>query len=178
MATERDLHGDPPRTPLRVRLSELREKLANEEAKAQGYHTRLQYLQAEFENYKKRVARELTDAAQYGTQRLVRELLPILDELNHAVHSSATDGAALHTGVELILRKLSAVLHHEGLTEIPALGTPFDPHDHDAVDTVRTDKFKEGTVVEVVRKGFRLKDKVIRPTLVKVASNPVNDSGE
>ena len=178
MAIERDPSGDLPRTPLRVRLSELSEKLADEAAKAQGYLTRLQYLQAEFENYKKRVARERTDAAQYGTQRLVTGLLPILDELDHAVHSSATDGAALQTGVGLILRKLSAVLRQEGLTEIPALGSPFDPHDHDAVDTVRTDKFKEGTVVEVVRKGFRLKDKVIRPTLVKVASNPADDSGE
>jgi molecular chaperone GrpE len=178
LANERDLHDEPPRKPLRVRLSEVHAKLADEEAKAKGYLTRLQYLQAEFANYKKRIAREIADAAQYGNQRLVSELLPILDELDHAVNTSTTDGAALLTGVELILRKLYDVLHNEGLTEIPALGTSFDPHDHDAVETVRTDKFKAGTVVEVVRKGFRLKDKVIRPTLVKVASNPVDDTGE
>jgi molecular chaperone GrpE len=182
--------GSPPRKKasarkknlaLRVReVDVLRRELESEREKAKDCLNRLMYLQADFENYRKRVNKDLNEATQYGSQRLTAKLLPVVDELEYAVEAGRNvDGnKGLLEGVEMVLKKMCEVLGKEGLSKIDAVGKPFDPDSHEAVEKIPTEEFEEGTVVEEIRKGFLFKDRVIRPTLVKVAVTPKNNSNE
>lgn len=148
----------------------LREALEQEQKTAEEYLHRLRYLQADFENYKRRVTREIADATARGNQKLITELLTVLDELEYAITAGKTSNnkdALLH-GVEITLKKLYSLLEKEGLAKIEAVGQAFDPHTHQAVQRVSGDSDGE-RVVEEIRAGFTLHGKVIRPSLVKIA---------
>ena len=130
---------------------------------------RLQRLAAEFDNYRKRSAREQAEQATRANERLVKELLPILDDLGRALEA-ATDHeeAKLEEGVRLVHRSLAELLAKEGLAEIETAGK-FDPHVHEALLSQPSDA-EEGSVIEVVQKGYKLGDKVLRPARVVVAA--------
>lgn len=131
--------------------------------------------QAEFENYRKRVERERTDAHHKARADVLVELLPVLDNFERALASlqgSGADAASLRHGVELIHRQFKDALTKFGLQPVEALGQTFDPHLHEAVTIEATDEHKENTVIEEFERGYKLGDKLLRPAKVKVASSP------
>src|SRR5881398_2443771 len=132
---------------------------------------RLQRLAAEFDNYRKRSARDAAALTQRANERLVKELLPVLDDLGRALEAAEEhEGAKLEEGVRLVHRALADLLRKEGLAEIQTDGK-FDPHVHEALLSQPSDA-DEGSVIEVVQKGYRLGDKVLRPARVVVAGPP------
>ncbi|MDF2753018.1 MAG: nucleotide exchange factor GrpE [Gaiellaceae bacterium] len=129
---------------------------------------RLQRLQAEFENYRKRAARDQQALVERAHERLVKELLPVLDDLGRALEAAEQhEEAALEDGVRLVHRQLVDVLAKEGLKEIETDGV-FDPHVHEALLSQPSDA-ETGTVLEVLQKGYRLGDHVLRPARVTIA---------
>jgi molecular chaperone GrpE len=133
------------------------------------YLDSLQRLKADFENYRKRAAREYADIVVRANERLVKELLPVLDDLGRAlVAADEHEEAKLVEGVQLVHRQLSALLEREGLSEIDTDGR-FDPHVHEALMSQPSDE-DEGTVIEVVQRGYRLGDRVLRPARVVIAA--------
>jgi len=129
---------------------------------------RLQRLQAEFENYRKRAARDQHALVARAHERLVKELLPVLDDLGRALEAAEQhEEATLEDGVRLVHRQLMDILAREGLTEIETDGV-FDPHVHEALLAQPSDS-EAGTVLEVLQKGYRLGDHVLRPARVTIA---------
>jgi molecular chaperone GrpE len=147
----------------------LREELADADDK-------LLRLQAEFENFRKRALRERQEAAQYGSQNLFKDLVSVVDNLEraiaHARESGGGDLASFLQGVELVQRELLAVFEKNHVTEIDALGKPFDPSLHEAMAQVESGTVPPNTVIEVLEKGFQLRDRLVRPARVIVAKAP------
>lgn len=126
-------------------------------------------LAADFDNYRKRVAREHTELTKRANERLLNELLPVLDDLERALEAAAEhQEAKLEEGVKLVHQSLSALLTRHGLTEIEAEGA-FDPHVHEALLTQPGEGAEEGSVLQVLQKGYRLGERVLRPARVIVA---------
>ena len=150
-------------------LEALKQALAEEKEKADGYLANWQRAQADFINYKRRTEQEREDVSKFANSVLILNLLPILDDLERAFASVPPRLAKLGwvDVIRLIERKLRTSLEAQGLSQIKALGEPFDPHLHEAV---RQDKGKEGMVIEEVQKGYKLHDRVIRPTMVVVGN--------
>ena len=129
--------------------------------------------QADFDNYRKRVEREQKEFVAYAASELVLEILPVLDNLERALESSPTGSPdQIRQGVEIIYRQFHDALKKAGLREVDALGEDFDPHLHQAVARVDSPDHREGEVVEVLQKGYFLKDRLLRPAMVKVGHNP------
>ena len=129
--------------------------------------------QAEFDNYRKRIEREQKEFVVYATAELVLEILPVLDNLERALES--TEGGSqeqIREGVEIIYRQFHETLKKAGLRQVDALGADFDPHVHEAVARVDSTDHREGEVLEVLQKGYFLKDRLLRPAMVKVGHNP------
>jgi molecular chaperone GrpE len=131
-----------------------------------------QRAQADFENYRKRAAREQERLVAHAHERLVRELLPILDDLERALEAAERhEEAQLVEGVKLVEQALRTALRKEGLVEIETDGA-FDPHVHEALLTKPSDHVEPGSVLEVIQRGYRVGDKVVRPARVIVAAEP------
>lgn len=125
---------------------------------------------AEFDNYRKRVERERREAAQYAAGDLLEALLPIVDDFERALRVDAgPDGDAYRAGIELIYRQLQELLARRGVTPIEAVGQAFDPHVHQAITYESSPGHAEGEVIEEVRRGYKLGDRLLRPAMVKVA---------
>jgi molecular chaperone GrpE len=150
-------------------IETLRQALAEEKTKAETNLAGWQRAQADFVNYKRRSEQEKEEIGKFANSVLMLNLLPIVDDLERAFISMPPRLAKLSwvDGIKLIERKLWAILEAQGLTQIEALGEPFDPRFHEAV---RQDKGKEGIVIEEVQKGYKLDDRVIRPTMVVVGN--------
>ncbi len=132
-------------------------------------------LMADFQNYKRRVEREKKDLYSYANEKIMGDLLEVLDNFERALGqdtAAAADdgGAGFMEGMEMIFKQLTDVLKKEGLEEINALGEEFDPNLHNAVMTEETEEYESGKVSGVMQKGYTLKGKVIRPSMVKVAN--------
>jgi molecular chaperone GrpE len=135
-------------------------------------------LQADFENLKKRCDRQLEESKNYATERIILELLDVLDELELAVENGQASEQAqpLLEGVQMTLKKLRKVLEREGVSPIECEGKTFDPAKHSAVETIQREGIKGCFVGEEVRKGYIMKNKVIRPSIVKVEVPPSQES--
>jgi molecular chaperone GrpE len=150
------------------RLEELEQKLEAAETERDERTNDLQRVAADFDNYRKRVARDQESLVTRAHERLVRELLPVLDDLERALQAAAEhEEARLADGVQLVYRELRDALSREGLAEVEADGK-FDPHVHEALLTQPSDR-EEGSVLEVLQKGYRLGDRVLRPARVVIA---------
>lgn len=140
-------------------------------------------LYAEFENYKKRVNKDKEDLVKYGNENLLYDLLPVIDNLEMALQHASNDvSSGLVQGVEITLKELRKTLEKFGLAPIEAPGRPFDPLVHHAMTQVERDDVDEKTIIEEYRKGYRLRDKVLRPSLVAVSKKtlpePVREESE
>ncbi len=158
----------------------LEERLAAAEAKAEEHLNDLKRVAADFDNFRKRSARERSETVTFANERLVKELLPVLDDLERALQAAEDhEEAKLEEGVRLVQRQLAEVLRKAGLAEVETNGR-FDPHVHEALLS-QPSEADEGSVIEVVQKGYRLGDHVLRPARVVVsggaaAEPPVGDS--
>jgi molecular chaperone GrpE len=155
----------------------LEERLAAAEAESEAHLNDLKRLAAEFENYRKRMAREHESLSARAAERLVKELLPIVDDLERALLAAEEhEEATLEEGVRLVHRQLASVLEREGLAEIETNGK-FDPHVHEALLS-QPSEAEEGSVIEVLQKGYRLGDRVLRPARVAIAAPKETTGGD
>ena len=131
---------------------------------------------ADLDNYKKRAARERTDAIKYANETLLEKLLPIVDNFEAALaaanNTSGANVESLKTGVNMIHSQLKNFLSENGIEEIDAAGKPFDPNLHEAVSQQATDEVPEGHVAQQMRKGYKFRDRLLRPAMVVVAKKP------
>jgi molecular chaperone GrpE len=161
--TDTEVEESEPEAPT------LDDQLATLASERDEYLDLLQHVQADFENYRKRAAREQERLVAHAHERLVRELLPILDDLERALEAAERhEEAQLVEGVKLVEQALRRALAKEGLVEIPTDGA-FDPHVHEAMLTKPGDGTEPGSVLEVVQRGYRVGDRVVRPAKVIVA---------
>ena len=152
------------------------EELKARAAKADEHWDRLLRTTADLENFKKRAAREKTEAAQFASASLLQKLLPILDNFEMAqMAAQSVQGdslASLQAGVAMIQQQLKTILTDSGLEEIDASGKPFDPTLHEAVSQQETIEVPENHIVQQIRKGYKLRDRLLRPASVIVAKKP------
>ena len=155
-------------------IEELKKSLAAEKEKAEGYLASWQRAQADFINFKRRSEQEREERSKFATSELILSLLPVLDDFERAFSTIPEEeaGAGWVEGTKLVERKLRSILEAQGLTPIVAKGEPFDPNLHEAV---RQAWGKEGIVIDEVQKGYKLYDRVIRPTRVVVGNGEVSD---
>jgi molecular chaperone GrpE len=164
---------------IKADLARLEKTLEDERKRNEEYLTSLRYLQADFENYRKRVDREIRELEEFSTLGLVRKLIPVLDDLDLAVATATrAEDKGILEGVKMVQKNLSSALESEGLKRISAVGEPFDPSAHEAVDKVQGKDNSEDKVVEEMRKGYAFKGKVLRPSAVKVELAARNGKGK
>jgi molecular chaperone GrpE len=134
-------------------------------------HSRYLRAQADFDNFRRRTVKEKEELTQYASLKVISQLLPVLDNFQRALQTGGegAESGSFAKGVDMIYRQLSQVLEAEGLKQMESVGHPFDPELHQAIMQVASEDHEEGTVVEVIQPGYKLKDKVIRPAMVKVS---------
>jgi len=169
--------ADPPvavETPL-VTAEDLNE-LKKRAAKADENWDQLLRATADFENFKKRVTREKQDAVKFGNEVLLQSLIPVLDNFDMAMaaaqNAGEASGQSLRAGIEMVYQQMRKALADAGLEEVEAAGKPFDPNLHEAISQVETTDVPEGQVVQQLRKGYKLRDRLMRPATVIVARHP------
>lgn len=163
-AAEADATAEDTQTEmLEKQLKELQERLEEKENK-------LLRVQADFENYKRRARLDLEAAEKYRSQRIISDLLPALDNFERALQIDPDNEQtkSLLQGMEMVHRQILDALKNEGVEQIPSVGEQFDPNMHQAVMQVEDEAYESNAVVEELQKGYKLKDRVIRPSMVKV----------
>jgi molecular chaperone GrpE len=164
--------GDAPE-PASEPLSEQQLiELKEQAGKAAQYYDQLVRTMADMENFKKRAARERQDAIKYANEALLESIIPVLDNFEAALaaaNAPNTSVQSLQSGVNMIQTQLKSAMSEAGLEEIDAAGRPFDPNIHEAISQQETDEVPEGQVVQQVRKGYKLKERLLRPASVIVA---------
>lgn len=133
-------------------------------------------LRADFDNYRRRTRQEMETIGDEANSKLIAKLLPVMDDLERALLASAdTPDKGLHSGVKLVQRKLTDILFQEGLQPVPGIGSPFDPHFHEAVYCENADAEGVDFVVDELRRGYLFKDRLLRSSMVKTAKRPVEE---
>lgn len=158
--------------PVQEELASLKEKSAQLENELAESKNQLARAVADLENVRRRARKEKEDAVKYASVPLVESLLPVLDNFERALDAAevSEEDKGFLDGVEMVYRQLLQALSDSGLTLVEAVGTPFDPHVHNAVLQVDSDEHESGIVVEELQSGYRYRDRVIRPTMVKVST--------
>jgi len=163
--------GEPQaETQVRPEAQEIDAEVAKLRAQNSELVERMARMQAEFENARRRAAREQHEFKEYAMADAIKALLPVLDSFDRALASNAS-GGNFHAGMELIDRQFHDALGKLGVTEVAATGQPFDPSQHEAIEMVETDEVPDHHVYQELQKGYRLKDRLLRPAMVRVASN-------
>jgi molecular chaperone GrpE len=175
-AAEKPVTAEADLVPAPVKLTPQDiEQLKEKAAKTDEYWDRLLRQTADLENYKKRAARERQEAVAFANESLLSKLLPVLDAFEMALAADAkgpTAAASLQAGIVMVSQQLKSALAEAGLEEIDAGGKPFDPNAHEAVSQVDTADAPEGQVVRQIRKGYRFRNRLLRPAGVVVAKKP------
>jgi molecular chaperone GrpE len=140
-------------------------------AERDSLYDRLARAQAEFDNARRRAAKEQQEFRDYATSDAIKALLPVIDSFERAMQVKSEPGD-FRNGVELIYKQLQDVLTKLGVRPIPAKGEPFDPHYHEAIEMVETSDAPDHEVIEELQRGYKYKDRLLRPAMVKVAKNP------
>lgn len=153
---------------------------AKEKEASERCASRLKYLQADFDNYAKRMDRQMEDVKRRTSESIYANLLDVLDELELAIRNgrSSSSAEALLEGVEMTQKKLKKMLASEGISEIACVGQPFDPKFHSAVSTEACGSKEEGMVLEELRKGYTIQGRVLRPAMVKVSVKESPSNGK
>ncbi|MDN4594783.1 nucleotide exchange factor GrpE [Polycladomyces subterraneus] len=165
--TEQDLHDNVSPEQYQRTLEELEAW----KQKAEEHYEMFLRARADLDNYRKRVRKEKEESAKYAMAPLAEAILPVVDNLERALAAggNAADAKALHEGVEMVYRQLLQVLRQVGVEPIESVGQPFDPHLHNAVMQEETSDTEPGIVIAELQKGYRFKDRVLRPAMVKVS---------
>lgn len=155
-------------------IEELKQKLAESQKESEQLKERLLYQQADFENFKKLKAKEKQDALKFGNETLVKELLPVIDNLERAIeHASKTEESrSIIEGVELTLGGFLKALEKFGVTRVEAKGKEFDPNVHEAVAQEESTEKAPGTIITELQKGYVMHGRLLRPAMVTVAKSP------
>ena len=178
---ESEQKGSDKEVPLeKLSKEELIDKLKKAEESARKYLDLYVRAQAEMDNLKKRLQREKEEFLKFANESLIKELLPVVDNLENALRHAQDENSvdALREGIELTLKGLKAALSKAGVEEVKALGERFDPNYHHAVSQEETDKVQTGTVLEELQKGYTLNQRLLRPAMVVVSKNPEATSPE
>lgn len=151
--------------------SDLQKQLLEAKAQADDHYQKFLRTQADFDNFRRRARQEKEEFLKYASAKLVEQLLSVIDNFDRALSSSkeTKDFDALVKGLEMTSRQLDQILMAEGLQPMVTVGEPFNPELHQAIMQVESDEYGEGIVIEEVQKGYILKDKVLRPAMVKVS---------
>jgi molecular chaperone GrpE len=159
-------------------IEELKKKLEEKTKESEENYDRLLRMAADFENYKKRAAREKEDWTKFANEELIKSILPFIDNLERAVNHAqkVNDVGVLIEGVRLTLQQLLQSLNKFGLSSFESVGKPFDPTLHEAMLVVETDKHETNQVVEEFQKGYLLKDRLLRPATVSVSIVPEKEA--
>lgn len=163
--------GDEQKIEGTESISRLKQELEDKKREVDELINKFARLQADFDNYKKRVAKERQEMSFYILEDLVSQLLPVVDNFERALNSAKNTGEneSLLNGLNMIFRQIKSIMEKNGVKEIEAKEKEFNPRLHEAVMQEETDKYPSNTVIEVLQKGYTLNNKVIRPSLVKVA---------
>ena len=156
---------------LEEKLSKTKELVQEKDNLSKEYLGRLERLHADFDNYKKRQEKKQKEFIEFANERLINNLLSVIDNLERALDSTKNekDTKAIKEGINNTLKEFSNILNKEGVKPMRSIGHRFDPYKHEAVMRAETDKYSEDTVTEEFRKGYYIKSKVLRPAMVKVA---------
>lgn len=171
-------HLDEERQEKEKEIGELKKKLEEKEKEIKEHHDRLLRLAADFENYKKRAAKEKEDWTKFANEDLIRVILPFIDNLERAVNHAqkVADTGVLIEGVRLTLQQILQSLNRFGLSSFQSVGKPFDPTVHEAMLVVETDQHEPNQVVEEFQKGYLLNDRLLRPATVSVSKPPEKEA--
>jgi len=158
-----------------IRLIEQEKELEEERKKSTEYITRLKYLQADFDNYEKRMKRDREDMVKMSSERIVLRILGILDDLELAVIESSkiANASSIVKGLEMINLNIKEILKDEGVATIECIDRKLDPIKHEAISFVESSEFDDNVIVRELRKGYLLNGKVIRPSIVEVSRKTV-----
>jgi molecular chaperone GrpE len=159
-------------------IEQLRRKLAEKEEETRGNYDLFLRERAELENFKKRMQREKAEALRFASEPLIRELIPVIDNLERAVECGDGNGKSVVEGVQLVLSSLMQVLERYGVKRVEALGQPFDPRHHQAFAQVESAEHEPNRVVEQHHTGYLLHDRLLRPALVTVSARKRDDTVE
>jgi molecular chaperone GrpE len=171
-------HLDEERQEKDKEIEELKKKLEEKDKEIKEHHDRLLRLAADFENYKKRAAREKEDWTKFANEDLIRVILPFIDNLERAVNHAqkVADTGVLIEGVRLTLQQILQSLNKFGLSSFQSVGKPFDPNVHEAMLVVESDQHEPNQVVEEFQKGYLLNDRLLRPATVSVSKPPEKEA--
>lgn len=168
--------AEPDAAPVaRAEFDQLKTEYEQLEGERDQLLDRLARLQAEFENARKRTERERVEFRDYAVGNVVEQFLPVLDNFELALKSTGSE-QQLRSGVELIVKQMEEILRQLQVLPVAAVGEPFDPRHHEALGTVERDDMPDQHVAEEIRRGFKLRERLLRPALVRVASNPKQTS--
>jgi molecular chaperone GrpE len=173
-SAEDESPSDPSITPGdggKAGSAELESELEKARQQCAAYLDRAARIQAEFDNYRKRAAREQQDYRDYALADALKTLLPILDSLDRALKTNAASLEEYRSGIELIDKQFHDALAKLGVQPVPAQGESFDPNLHQAVQMVDTDEAADNHVIDELQRGYKLKDRLLRPAMVRVARN-------
>jgi molecular chaperone GrpE len=161
-------------------LEELRERFQAKEKESKENYERYLRQVAEVDNFKKRVNREKEDAIRYANENLIKDILPVIDNLERAIaHAQGGgNGKPLVEGVEMVLRGLLDVFSKYGVVQVPAVGEVFDPGKHEAIAQVESNQYEPNTVISEHHRGYLLRDRLLRPALVTIAKAPQDKDGK
>ena len=173
-SSQKDKKKDEKHASLKDReqeITSLKEQLKEKEETAEKYFDRMLRIQADLENYRKRVSKETEDYRKYSNLQLLKKLLDITDNFERAL-GSLPDDSETRTGLTMIFEQIQGILREEGISPQDPLGEKFDPYHHEAEVVIETDEHPENTIIEVVRKGYSMGEKIIRPSVVRISKLP------
>jgi molecular chaperone GrpE len=161
-------------------LAELGEKLKAKEKESEENYQRYLRQIAEVENFKKRVNREKEDAIRFANENLIKDILPVIDNLERAISHAqgGGNGKQLVEGVEMVLKGLLDVFSKHGVVQVPAVGAVFDPGKHEAMAQVESSEHEPNTIINAHHKGYLFRDRLLRPALVTIAKAPQDKDGK
>jgi molecular chaperone GrpE len=164
--------GDCPATEATGLVEELQQALAAKAEEAKGLNDKYLRLAAEFDNYKRLIQRDQRDQIRFGNEQLLKELLPVVDNLERAIKASREGGSSdvLIQGVDLTLKQLTGALTRFHVIPVETVGQPFDPATHQAVTSVASEKVPERHVVDEFQRGYLLHDRILRAAMVSVST--------
>ena len=178
--SEKNNSGEEKKEANGDQLKEIQAELETEKQEAKETYDRFLRVSAEFENYKKRSAREMDDLRKYANQALIVEMLAVVDNLERALNSSngnSSNDKCMADGVNLTLREILKVFEKFNVKPIESIGQPFDPNFHQAMMQEETDDYPENTVITELQKGYMIHDRLLRPSMVVVAASKAKNTG-